>query len=492
MFTQKKSLKQLLADIVPDVNDCLITGISNDSRHVQEGDLFLACVGETVDARQFIPEVMNKVAAVLYQKDAYYKPPQPTSIPLIPISHLNKLQGDIASRFYNEPSKVMRCIGVTGTNGKTTCTQWISQALTQLKIPCGVTGTLGSGFPAQLQDTGYTTPDPVLLQKELACLHDQGAKALAMEVSSHALSQHRVDAVHFDVAVYTQLSRDHLDYHGDMQAYADAKATLFQKESLHHAVINIDDELGRRLAKDASRRCKVITYSLRGDANASIQATHIQTTSRGFMVDIKMPWRSGQFKTNLLGYFNISNMLAVLGVLSVFDISLDDTIASLESLRPVPGRMQLIGGSEQPTVVVDYSHTPDALEKALSALREHCEARLWCVFGCGGGRDRGKRLEMAKVAEKYSDHIIVTNDNPRTESPEQIVDDIMAGFSKGDRAKIVLDRADAIAHAVQAANKKDYILIAGKGHETYQIVGDKMLPFNDAEQVEAALMRRLD
>ena len=492
----KKSLKQLLTGIVANATDCVVTGITNDSREVKSGDVFLACVGETVDARQFIPEIIDRAAAVLYENNDSHQPSVTTSLPLIPVSNLDDWQGEIASRFYDEPSKTLRCVGVTGTNGKTTCTQWIAQALSFLKINCGVIGTLGSGMVqgseesgtnAAWIDTGFTTPNPVLLQKELVRLRDVGAKAIAMEVSSHALAQGRVNGLHFDVAVFTQLSRDHLDYHGDMQSYADAKATLFQKESLRHAVINIDDAFGRRLVEELPRRSKVMTYSLEGNAQASIRATRIKSTSLGFTVDVKTPKASGQFKTKVLGNFNISNLLAVLGVLQIFEIPLHDAIKSIESLQSIPGRMQLIGGQEVPAVIVDYSHTPDALEKALTVLREHCAGKLWCVFGCGGDRDRGKRSEMAKPAETYSDHVIVTNDNPRTESPDRIVDDIMSGFSEPNKAKVVLDRADAIAQAIQAARKEDTILIAGKGHETYQIIGDRMLAFNDVEQVHIAL-----
>lgn len=484
-----QSLKKLLDGIADVDQQIVITGISNDSRAVKSGDLFIATLGEQRDARTFIPSAIEQgAAAIIYENNDGYQLTLSTSLPIFSIPDLNQTQGIIASRFYEDPSHFMRCIGVTGTNGKTTCTQWIAQALSGYGVLCGVVGTLGSGFPMKLEKTGYTTPDPILLQASLAQLREQGANAVAMEVSSHALAQHRLNGMHFDVAVFTQLSRDHLDYHGDMESYSAAKQRLLEWEGLKAAVINIDDPVGAAWAAHFSKCYPVITYSLQ-DHSALIYPKNITSESNGFLIEVKTPWGIGHFRFPFLGKFNISNALAVLGVLGHFDLPFQQALQCLEMLRPIPGRMETFGGNETPLVVVDYSHTPDALENALKALRAQCKGELWCIFGCGGNRDRGKRPEMAKAAELYSDYVIITNDNPRTESPERIVDDIMAGFLEKE-PKVEVDRASAIAYAIQTAAINDVILIAGKGHEDYQIIGEKTLPFSDAEHVKRHLIHR--
>lgn len=481
-----QSLKKLLHGILPIDEQITVTGISNDSRFVKPGNLFIATVGDTVDARSFIPSAIEKgAAAILYENSDGYQLTPTLPIPAFPIVDLNRWQGIIASRFYEEPSKNLWCVGVTGTNGKTSCTQWIAQGLTRNKVSCGVVGTLGYGFVEELVKTGYTTPDPILLQAELAQMKSRGAKAMAIEASSHALAQHRLVGVEFDVAVFTQLSRDHLDYHGDMENYKAAKKILFQGEHLKTAVINIDDEMGAEWAKHFSMDYPVITYSLR-NPKALIHTTRIEFTQDGFFVDVSTPWGQGAFQIPFLGEFNVSNILAVIGVLGHFEIPFKQILYSVENLKPVPGRMETFGGDDQPLVVVDYSHTPDALKNALASLRAHCQGEMWCVFGCGGDRDQGKRAEMARIAESYSDHVFVTNDNPRTESPECIVDDIMAGFSL-QKAVVEMDRAKAITDVIKKAHRNDTILIAGKGHEEVQIVGERSLPFSDVKQVKNAL-----
>lgn len=483
-----QSLKKLLSGII-DIDDFItVTGVSNDSRLVKPGDLFIATVGETVDARTFIPSAIEQgAAAIVYESNDGYQLKLSMSIPAFPVTHLDQWQGEIASRFYDKPSKKLWCVGVTGTNGKTSCTQWIAQALVQNKILCGVVGTLGFGFPGQLKASGYTTPDAIGLQAELAEMNSRSAKAVAIEASSHALVQHRLAGVEFDVAVFTQLSRDHLDYHRDMERYAAAKQTLFEGEHLKTAVINIDDAVGAKWADAFSKEYPVITYSLR-NSKALIHTTRIDPIPEGFLVDVSTPWGKGPVQIPFLGEFNISNILAVIGVLGHFEVPFKQLLSSIEYLKPVPGRMEIFGGDGKPTVIVDYSHTPDALKNALEALRVHCEGKMWCVFGCGGDRDQGKRAEMAHIAESYSDHVIVTNDNPRTESPERIVDDIMAGFSQ-HKAMIEMDREKAIATAIKQAGSRDAILVAGKGHEAVQIIGERALPFSDVEHVKTILER---
>jgi len=386
-----QSLKKLLHGIIGIDEQITVTGICNDSRLVKFGDLFIATVGGTVDARTFISAAIKQgAAAIVYENNDDYQLQLSTPIPVFPISNLNQLQGIIASRFYGEPSQNLWCIGVTGTNGKTSCTQWIAQALTQYKILCGVIGTLGYGFPGQLNKTGYTTPDAILLQAQLAQMKSRGAKAVAIEASSHALAQHRLNGVEFDVAVFTQLTRDHLDYHGDIKNYVAAKRKLFNGDHLKTAIINIDDVVGQEWAKDFSEIYPVITYSLH-NTQALIHTTRIEPTQEGFFINVITPWGEGAFEIPFLGEFNISNILAVLGVLGHFEIPFKQLLYGIENLQPIPGRMETFGGESQPLVVVDYSHTPDALKNALQSLRIHCRGEMWCVFGCGGDRDQGKR-----------------------------------------------------------------------------------------------------
>jgi len=487
-------MKALLKDFCCVEHDIPILGISNDSQSVQAGDLFLATTRDTEKRVAHMAEAIGRgAAAIVYEKSALLKPPQfkGASLPLLAVKNLQQWQGVIAARFYGHPSAELCNIGVTGTNGKTSCTHWMAEALNQLGISCGLIGTLGVGFPQALTATGYTTPDPLKLQKGLHLLRAQGASVVALEVSSHALDQHRLNGMQFDVAVLTQLSRDHLDYHGSLARYADTKAKLFQWPGLKTAIINIDDSFGKQWVQLLPKKCSVITYSLKKEADASIFPEHFESNRKGFFVKLRTPWGVGAFQSPFLGKFNLYNLMAVLAVLSHFHFSLQEALACFERLTPVPGRLEQFGGGVgQPIVVVDYAHTPDALEQALIALRQHCSGNLWCVFGCGGERDRGKRSQMAEISETCSDHVIVTSDNPRAESPQQIVNDIMAGFSVSGRVIVELDRGRAIAYAIRAAKKNDMVLIAGKGHESFQILGTRMIPFSDRNHVLAALAQR--
>ena len=487
----EKYLSQLLdAKNKPLTPDLLIKALQTDSRKIQPGDLFIAYPGLEVDGRDYIKEALDKkVAAVLYEANQYNLSIQ-TKVPLIPFKDLQHRIGEIAARFYNDPSREMEIIGITGTNGKTSCAQFIAKALQSQGIRCGVIGTLGHGFWGNLHKTSHTTPEPIQLQQAFAEMRKQGAKAIAMEVSSHALHQRRVEGVQFDIAVFTQLSRDHLDYHGDMENYACAKELLFQQPGLHAGVVNCDDALGKRIIAHYHYQLTLVGYSANGVKDnrvSSVIASAIQPLAQGFSVEVQTPWGEGIFTTPLLGRFNISNLLAVLSVLCLYEISFDKALLELSQLRNVPGRMQVVDSQRRPQIIVDYAHTPDALEKGLTALREHCRGRLICVFGCGGDRDRGKRPQMAAVAEQHADQIILTNDNPRTESPLTIIQDIQAGFKNKNAVLVKLDRAEAIRYAVQMAAVNDIVLIAGKGHETTQTMGDQVLPFNDVEEAKKAL-----
>lgn len=413
---------------------------------------------------------------------------------MLAVEQLASQVSRIAGRFYREPGNELTVVGVTGTNGKTSCTQFLARALSPT-LHCGVIGTLGSGFPDQLEPGTHTTPDPVRLQAELAFLRDSGAAAVAMEVSSHALHQGRVAGVSFDVAVLTNLSRDHLDYHGSMVEYGLAKKQLFLMPGLKCAVLNLDDPLGQSLLGELPETVLAVAYGqyveadmFRG-AHRWVRATEVSSSQSGMTLSIDSSWGKGSFSTPLLGRFNVSNLLAVLSVLLFLGVTFAIALARLAALMTVPGRMEHFGGVDRPLVVVDYAHTPDALGHVLTALREHVTGQLICVFGCGGDRDRGKRPEMAAMAEALASEVFITDDNPRTEDGDRIVEDILTGMKRPDRARVIRDRAQAIAQAIGHAVPGDLVLVAGKGHETSQQIGDLKLPFEDREQVQQALER---
>lgn len=371
--------------------------------------------------------------------------------------------------------------GVTGTNGKTSCTHFLAEILNALSIPCHLIGTLGYGPIHALKDTGLTTPGPLILQSILTESVQQGAKAIAMEVSSHGIHQNRIQGVDFKVGIFTNLTQDHLDYHKDMASYAAVKRRFFEEFPVEQVVINADDAYGRVWLPVFAVKKTTFAYSItdvKGDVPTTY-ARQITPTSLGLLVAIDSPWGQGTVELPLVGEFNVSNALAVLTALCAYGLSFKDVVAQLHHIHPVPGRMQKLGGGDVPLVVIDYSHTPDALEKALTALRKQAQGSLICVFGCGGDRDKNKRPQMAAIAEKLADQVIVTNDNPRHELPEAIVEDIWAGFQVPKKVVRLLDRAMAIKHSIQSAGKNDVILIAGKGAEQYQQIGDEKLPFDD-------------
>ncbi len=481
-------------------------GLSLDSRRIARGDVFLACPGEAGDGRRYIAQAIEAGAsAVLFDDADGFAWDASWTVPHRAVPSLAKAAGPIAHAWYGEPDRDMFCVAVTGTNGKTSCTQWLGQALSREQMPTVVVGTLGvglfkrgtnSGFAA----TGFTTPDAVQLHRNLAEQKKQGATAVAIEASSIGLVQGRMDDMHVDVAVLTNFTRDHLDFHGSMEEYEAAKAILFDWPGLQHAVINIDDAMGlRMLARVRGREPAVaaIAYTTEGAEVAGVptlSASDIRISQNGTTFMLHSPYGQGAVRTQLIGHFNVSNVLAIAGVLFARGMRWNTVVQLLEALVPVPGRMQQLGGQDGPLAVIDYAHTPDARTKALSTLRPVAEARhgeLWCVFGCGGDRDPGKRPQMAAAAQ-LADHLVVTNDNPRSEEPAAIIEQIVAGLGEDGRKKlqVIEDRATAILSAIRHAGKNDVILVAGKGHEDYQEIKGRRNAFRDADHAQLALATR--
>ena len=492
------SRAMLLAELLPDVAGIpaglVVTGLVQDSRQLQPGDAFVA----VLPARQEVPSTHGlnfaAQARAAGASTILFEPPAPANIAVpadaIGVPGLVARMGGMADRFHGEPSRAMTVVGVTGTNGKTSTVQLLAQAWTLQGRRAGTIGTLGAGLYGQPVPNGFTTPLVLQVHALLADLRDAGADAVAMEVSSHALDQGRTDHVRFAVAAFTNLTRDHLDYHGDMHAYAAAKAKLFAWPGLRAAVLNLDDAFGRELfaALPASVRGIGVSTSGRGDAELRAEGLNLDGDGIGF--DLVVDGVRHRVASPLLGRFNADNLLAVAGVLHALDAEPEAIAALLSKLQPIHGRMNRLGGSGRPVVVVDYAHTPDALEQALSSLRAHAHGRLLCVFGCGGERDAGKRPQMAAIAERLADGVIVTDDNPRGEDGDAIVADIMRGFADASRVIVERDRARAIGLAVDAANAEDIVLVAGKGHEPYQEIAGVRHPFDDAQVAKAALERR--
>lgn len=469
-----------------------ILGLSSDSRATQQGEVFALCATNPKHWPMYLAEAVHRGAiAVLYDPSVGKPDEKAVQVPLIPIPSLTTHLGSIASSFYGDPSHHMDVIGITGTNGKTSCSLFTAQCLESMGIKCGVIGTLGSGFPADLQSTGFTTPFPIQLHKTLAQLRSQGATHISMEVSSHALEQYRVSGMRFRTAVFTNLTRDHLDYHVDMEAYSKAKKRLFEWPSLSNVIINADDEFGHALLSENQPHIHRIGYTTNETPEKSnwplIQATQIRFNQHGMRSVLHTPWGTHVLGAHLIGRFNLYNLMAVFGAIATLTPDAQAIVQAISRLKPVPGRMQALGGGKLPLVVVDYAHTPAALQQALIALRPHCSGRLWCVFGCGGDRDPGKRPMMGDIAERYSDQLIITDDNPRTENPKCITDEILTGLSCPWAAELEHDRGAAITHAIDCAQAGDVVLIAGKGHETAQIVGNEPIPFDDVKQAQVQL-----
>lgn len=468
------------------------TSLTADSRKVKSGSLFLAYPGERVDGRQFIAQAVRQGAAAVAWEQENFVWDTRWQVPNFAIEGLRVHAGEIADNYYGQPSRRMWMIGITGTNGKTTCSHWLAQAMTVLGRKTAVIGTLGNGFAdsrfGALSEAINTTPDPILLHGMLADYLALGAAAVAMEVSSHGLQQDRVNGVHFDVALFTNLSRDHLDYHGDMKSYGAAKKKLFDWEGLSCAVLNSDDQFGAEISAGLTKSSKqVLTYGLE---NGEIRGSQLRFSEQGLTMRADTPFGHADIHAALLGRFNAYNLLAVLATLLASDIALAQAVDALSHLRPVSGRMQQLGGGESPLVVIDYAHTPDALEKVLSTLREQArqgqkQGRLLCVFGCGGNRDVGKRPLMGEIASRLADEVVVTSDNPRDEHPAQIISGIAAGME--GKYQVEPERAVAISIAINAAKPGDIVLIAGKGHEDYQEIAGVKYPFSDQLVVKLAL-----
>jgi UDP-N-acetylmuramoyl-L-alanyl-D-glutamate--2,6-diaminopimelate ligase len=483
-------MSNVLSTLVPEYRsprhgDPRITGITMDSRSVQPGDLFVAVRGAQFDGHCFVDAaVAAGAAAVVAEADV-----GPIAVPVVRTADARSAAGRIAARFFGDPSSGMHCLGVTGTNGKTSVAFFVAALLNRLGFSAGYGGTLGWGLGDHLCPGALTTEDPITVQRRLAQLRDRGATWAALEVSSHALDQGRVDDVAFDFAVFTNLTRDHLDYHGTMDDYAAAKSKLFEYARLRGAVINVDDPFGASLADGVKGRYPILRYGHR--RSADLRWTGLRYKKTGIKGTIHLAGGSPgafAFDLPLFGDFAVANFAAAAGVLQLAGVaSLDRVIAAAEELPAPPGRMQFVRRSHQPTVAIDYAHTPDALAKALAAARRHTRGRVICVFGCGGDRDRGKRALMAEAVEAGADEAWITNDNPRSEDPQRIAADVGAGFRGGIPTHVQTDRATAIAEAIGSARASDIVLVAGKGHETYQEIDGVRRPFSDVDAVEAAL-----
>jgi UDP-N-acetylmuramoyl-L-alanyl-D-glutamate--2,6-diaminopimelate ligase len=474
-----------------------VTGLSADSRDLAHGETFLAYPGSRRDGRDFIPQALERgAAAVFWEREAFEWNPG-WRVPNLAVEGLRGLAGHLAHEVYGRPSERLWTIGVTGTNGKTSCSHWIAEACEACGARTAVVGTLGTGFPGKLDAGVNTTPDAVLLHRSLARLLSEGAQGVAMEVTSIGLDQGRVNGIAFGAALFTNLSRDHIDYHGDMEKYARAKQRLFETPNLAHAVLNLDDVQGVRLAQMlAGGGVNRAGYSCAAGAAARAgleryaEAHEIDVAPGGIAFTVRSSWGEARVRSPLLGRFNVSNLLGVLTTMLVSGVPFDKATIALAGLQAVIGRMQRLGGSGKPIVVVDYAHTPDALEKTLVALKDVARAsggRLVAVFGCGGERDRGKRPLMGAVASRHAGSIVVTSDNPRGEDPASIIAEITAAISVPH--EVIEDRRAAISHAIASANANDVVLLAGKGHETYQEVAGRRLGLSDALEAERALSR---
>lgn len=484
------NLSQLLKPWMQNVtSDCTITDLENDSRRIQQGNLFIAYAGFATDGRLFIDKAVSAgAAAVVY--DPIYFPKNyvlPKSVPCVPVPDLAIQLGSIAKHFYEDPGRFLTVTGVTGTNGKTTIAYQLAQAHHLLGQNSAYIGTIGQGKVDKLQQLDNTTPDSLYLQKLLHQYKNQGIKQVCMEASSHALAQRRVDEIEFKQAIFTNLTQDHLDYHLSMENYATAKALLFGRESLQWAIINLDDNYQKRMASAIKPHVKKLTYGIHH--HCDVKAVNWSMDIKGTEIEVHSPWGEHLLKIKALGQFNIYNSLAIFSSLLASDYEPTQIVKAIEQLKAAPGRMEIVANA--PYVLVDYAHTPDALENVLITLNQLKKGRLWVVFGCGGDRDKTKRPIMGQIASKFADHIIITSDNPRTEDPQTIVDEIEHGISNSSNVVQLVNREEAIAYAINNADEKDIILIAGKGHEAYQQIGTTKYAFSDQDVVKKLIQKEI-
>jgi UDP-N-acetylmuramoyl-L-alanyl-D-glutamate--2,6-diaminopimelate ligase len=472
--------------------------LQSDSRRVQTGDAFFAWAGQHTDARHHVVQALQQGASACLVEAVGLEAFEALNdlglhdAPIVSYQGLKAASGAIADAYFEQPSQQMQLIAVTGTNGKTSTAWWLAQALTRLGQRCTVVGTLGLGEPGQMHSTGLTTPDPLQLQTQLRRWVNEGVKACAMEASSIGLVEHRLNGCHIRTAILTNFTQDHLDYHGDMQTYWQAKQSLFEWPGLATAVINWDDPKGQALCEMlASTPVQVWTVSMHS-TQANVYARHVRTTAQGMEFEVVCGEQSQSVSSQCVGEFNVMNMLGVMAVLCQAGHRLSAVVDACHALQPVPGRMQTWGRVGTPAVVVDYAHTPDAVAKALQALRPWAHARggrLYCVLGSGGDRDSSKRAPMGRSAEAHADQVCLTSDNPRSEDPQHIVQQMLAGMTQPHKAIQQLDRAKAISDSIAQAQAADVVLVAGKGHETYQEVQGQKLPFSDSDHVVLALQR---
>lgn len=476
------ALSELLAGLAEVDDDRAVAGLTEDSRQVGAGDVFLAVRGASVDGHEFAAAAAAAGAAAVVAE----RPLVGLDVPVVVLPDLRRRRGELAARFFGQPGQTLHCVGVTGTNGKTSIAHYVADLATRLGLPAGYLGTIGWGRVGALEPARLTTEDAVTVQKRLAALRDSGCRWAVMEVSSHALAQERVVDVPFKSAVFSNLSRDHLDYHADADAYGDAKARLFQWPGLELAVLNADDAFGRELVGRVPADVRVLTYGER--AEADVRFTDLDFTSGAATGRWHTPWGEAPLSLPVQAAFSVANAAAAVAVLCHAGAAFDTVLDAARTLAPVPGRMERFTAVQRPAVVVDFAHTPDALEKALGALRPATRGRLVCVFGCGGDRDPGKRPLMAAAAEALADELWLTSDNPRSEDPERIIADMRAGLRGRVPAWDCADRREAVTRAVAAAASGDVVLVAGKGHEDYQEIDGQRRPFSDRALVES-LMR---
>jgi len=499
---QGMTLGQLMGALAPAaLAEVVVRDLSLDSRAVTPGALFLAVPGAREHGLRHAAEAAEAGARLIAWEpaDGLGTPRLPAGCEAFPVPGLRARLGEIADRFFGAPSRRVPVVGITGTNGKTSCAHLVAGALHALGRRAGIIGTLGAGPADNLRPSGLTTPDVVEVHRHLATLAGLGMRAVAMEVSSHALAQHRVDGVRYAVAAFTNLSRDHLDYHPTVAAYAESKARLFLEHAPAVSVINAADpcgrELLRRLPAEARRIVVIPEFANKAASESGREAAEaaevaagmptvllrsVTSLEDGLALQLAGDFGAFELRSALLGEFNADNLALAFGILVALDIAPAEAARALAEAPAPPGRMEAFRDpGREVLAVVDYAHTPDALAKALAALRAHCRGRLWCVFGCGGDRDRGKRPEMARIAEQLADELVITDDNPRGEDGVAIVADILAGLEDPGRARVERDRAAAVRHALAGARPGDAVLVAGKGHEQVQIVGAEQRPFSD-------------